>query len=175
MLSLRPMIEEDLPAVAAWLGLPHVARWWTPDTTAEEEIAKYRRRVSPQERPATIMLMVTWDGAGIGWCQWYRWADYPAEAVAMEARDGELGIDYAIGDPARVGRGAGAALVAALVTEARRHCPGAGILAAAAAANAASRRVLEKNGFALVAVRPVATEPSDAPMALYRLPPSPRP
>jgi len=175
VLSLRPMTEKDLPTVAAWLGLPHVARWWTPDTTAEEEIARYRRRVSPQERPATIMLMVIWDGTGIGWCQWYRWADYPADAVAMEALDGELGIDYAIGDPARVGRGVGTALVAALVTEARRHCPGAGILAAAAAANAASRRVLEKNGFALVAVRPVATEPSDAPMALYRLPPSPRP
>jgi len=168
------MTEEDLPAVAAWLGLPHVARWWTPDTTAEEEIARYRRRVSPQERPATIMLMVTWDGTGIGWCQWYRWADYPADAVAMGALDGELGIDYAIGDPARVGRGVGTALVAALVTEARRHRPGAGILAAAAAANAASRRVLEKNGFALVAVRPVATEPSDAPMAIYRLPSSPR-
>ena len=33
----------------------------------------------------------------------------------------------------------------------------------------ASRRVLEKNGFHLVAVRPVATEASDAPMAIYRL------
>jgi hypothetical protein len=33
----------------------------------------------------------------------------------------------------------------------------------------ASRRVLEKNGFELVAVRPVATEPTDASMAIYRL------
>jgi aminoglycoside 6'-N-acetyltransferase len=175
MLGLRPMTGEDLPAVAAWLVLPHVARWWTPDTTAGEEIAKYRRRVSPQERPATIMLMVTWDGAGIGWCQWYRWADYPAEAVALDARAGELGIDYAIGDPAWVGRGTGTTLVAALVAEARRHHPGAAILVAAAAANAASRRVLEKNGFELVAVRTVATEPSDAPMAIYRRPASPPP
>jgi aminoglycoside 6'-N-acetyltransferase len=175
MLGLRPMTEEDLPVVATWLGLPHVARWWTPDTTAEEEIAKYRRRVGPQEHAATIMLMVTWDGRGIGWCQWYRWADYPAEAAAVDARAGEVGIDYAIGDPAWVGRGAGTTLVAALVTEARRHRPGAGVLVAAAADNAASRQVLEKNGFALVSVRPVATEPSDAPMAIYRLPPSPRP
>jgi len=175
MLSLRPMTGDDLPAVEAWLGLPHVARWWTPGTTAAEEIAKYRRRVGPQERPATIMLMVTWDGTGIGWCQWYRWADYPAEAAAMDARAGELGIDYAIGDPAWIGRGAGTTLVTALVTEGRRHFPGAGILAAPAAANAASRRVLEKNGFHLVAVRPVATEPGDAPMAIYRLPASPRP
>jgi GNAT acetyltransferase-like protein len=43
MLSLRSMTENDLPAVQAWLRLPHVARWWTPQTTAEQEIAKYRR------------------------------------------------------------------------------------------------------------------------------------
>jgi RimJ/RimL family protein N-acetyltransferase len=60
-------------------------------------------------------------------------------------------------------------MVAALVAEARRHHPSAGVVAAAAAANAASRRVLEKNGFELVAVRPVATEPSDIPMAIYQL------
>jgi hypothetical protein len=30
-------------------------------------------------------------------------------------------------------------------------------------------RVLERNGFELVAVRPVESEPNDNPMALYRL------
>jgi hypothetical protein len=29
--------------------------------------------------------------------------------------------------------------------------------------------VLEKNGFELAAIRPVATEPTDAPLAIYRL------
>jgi hypothetical protein len=95
------MTEVDLPAVEAWLRLPHVARWWTPDTTAEAEIAKYRERVRQNSKPATHMLMVTLDSTPIGWCQWYRWADYPADAEAMGARDGEIGIDYAIGDPAR--------------------------------------------------------------------------
>lgn len=102
--------------------------------------------------------------------QWYRWANYPAEAAGMGARDSEIGIDYAIGNPAWTGRGVGTLLVAALVAEARRRHPGVGILTSADAANTASRRVLEKNGFHLVAVRPVATEPSDAPMAIYRLP-----
>jgi Sulfotransferase domain len=45
VLSLRPMTEDDLPAVATWMRLPHVARWWLPGTTAEQEIARYRRRV----------------------------------------------------------------------------------------------------------------------------------
>jgi aminoglycoside 6'-N-acetyltransferase len=113
--------------------------------------------------------MVTLDSTSVGWCQWYRWADYPADAEAMGARDGEIGIDYAIGDPAHVGRGIGTTLIATLTTEIRRRHPGAGILADPDAANSASRRVLEKNGFHLVAVRPVATEASDAPMAIYRL------
>jgi aminoglycoside 6'-N-acetyltransferase len=165
------MTEDDLPVVRAWLGLPHVARWWTPDTTPEQETAKYQRRITETSARPTIMLTVTWDGAPIGWCQWYRWADYAAEAAAMGARAGEAGIDYAIGDPAWIGRGTGTVLIAALVAEIRRRHPGAGVLTAPDAANIASRRVLEKNAFELVTVGPVTTEPTDAPMAIYRLAP----
>jgi hypothetical protein len=39
------------------------------------------------------------------------------------------------------------------------------------AANLASRRVLEKNGFRLVDKRPLASERTGAVMAIYRLPP----
>ena len=46
---------------------------------------------------------------------------------------------------------------------------GTGILPALDAASAASRLVLEKNGFELVAVRPGASEHANAPMAIYRL------
>jgi aminoglycoside 6'-N-acetyltransferase len=166
------MTEADLPAVEAWLRLPHVARWWTPGTTPETETAKYRERIRQASRAAAHMLTVTLDGTPAGWCQWYRWADHPADAGAIGARDGETGIDYAIGDPAQTGKGAGTALIAALTAEIRRPHPGAGILADPDAANAASRRVLEKNGFRLVAVKPVATEATDAPMAIYRLPPA---
>lgn len=169
MLAVRPMTAGDLPVVEAWLGLPHVARWWTPDTTARQETTAYRRRISDPD-PATVMLTVTLGGAPIGWCQWYRWADYRAEAAAIGARDGEIGIDYAIGDPARIGHGT--VMMAVLVAEIRHVQPGAGILTAPEAANIASRRVLEKNGFHLAAVRPIAAEPHDRPMAIYRLPPA---
>jgi len=60
-------------------------------------------------------------------------------------------------------------MVAALVAEVRRQHRGAGVLVDPDAANRASRRVLERNGFDLVAVRPVACEPTDNPMAIYRL------
>jgi aminoglycoside 6'-N-acetyltransferase len=168
---VRPMTGGDLPAVEGWLSLPHVARWWTPETTPAQEAAKYRYRISDPAR-ATTMLIVTLAGEPAGWCQWYRWADYPAEAAAIGAREGEAGIDYAIGEPAQTGHGTGTVMIGVLVAEVRRHLPGTGILATPEAANAASRRVLEKNGFRLVAVRPIATEPHDRPMAIYRLPPA---
>jgi aminoglycoside 6'-N-acetyltransferase len=169
VITLREMAESDLPALEAWLAQPHVARWWTPDTTLEAELTQYRERVTGGGDAATIMLTVLRNGMPIGWCQWYRWADYPDEAIAMTAFDHEVGIDYAIGDPSSVNRGVGTELIAALITEVRRANPGCGLLVAPDAANAASRRVLEKNGFELVAVRPVETEPSDRPMAIYRL------
>lgn len=168
-LSLRPMTKHDLAVIRAWLDLPHVARWWTPDTTADAEVADYAQRLTGEGDSHTVMLTVSEGTRPVGWCQWYWWQDYPDEATAMDARAGEAGIDYAIGDPARIGRGVGTGLIAALVSEVRRHRAGAGVLTGPDAANIASRRVLEKNGFCLVAVRRVVTEPTDRPMAIYRL------
>lgn len=65
MLSLHPMTENDLPAVRTWLRLPHVARWWTPDTTAEAEIAKYRQRIHGVSAGPTIMLTVSLNRPGV--------------------------------------------------------------------------------------------------------------
>lgn len=167
MIGLRPMTLDDLGQVEAWMAEPHVAPWWTPDTTSQAMVEKYRRRVSGEDT-ATSMLMVSADGESIGWCQWYRWDSYPEEARAMGALPGEVGIDYAIGEPGAVGKGLGVQMIAALVQEVHRHHPGAGVLVDPQAANQPSRRVLEANGFTLVAVRQVAGE-GPAPRAVYRL------
>jgi aminoglycoside 6'-N-acetyltransferase len=169
VLSLRPMTEPDLLLVAGWLRQPHVIRWWG-DTTVEVQAAKYRDRIRLGSGSATHMLTVLNDGTPAGWCQWYRWSDFPDDAAGLKAGPGEVGLDYAIGDPASTGPGAGTELIAALVAEVRRHHPAAGFLVDPDADNAASRRVLEKNGFLLAEVRPVATEPAGRPMAIYRLP-----
>lgn len=165
--TIRPMTPADLPAVDGWLRQPHVARWWTPETTAETEIDKFQRCIEADG--ATKLCVVELEGQAIGWCQWYRWDAYPEEAEASGACPGEVGADYAIGDPANVGRGVGTAVIAAVVDYIRRLHPGAGLLIAPEAVNVPSRRVLEKNGFRLVEVRPIATEPHSRPMAVYRL------
>lgn len=169
LVTIRPMTIEDLPCVEQWLREPHVARWWTLETTAVLEIRELRARVEGAPHAATSMRTVQMDGKPIGWCQWYRWGDYPKEAAAMGAADGEVGADYAIGDPRCIGRGVGTAMIGALVADIRRQHPDAGVVIAPEAQNAASRRVLEKNAFQLVAIRPIATEPHDRPMAIYRL------
>jgi RimJ/RimL family protein N-acetyltransferase len=113
--------------------------------------------------------MVEYGGRDVGWCQWYRWADYPDDAPAYGATEPDLGIDYGIGDVALIGRGLGTALIAELLASVRSVQPGAPILVAVSTRNPASRRVLEKNGFNLKEVRLIAAEPGNEPTALYRL------
>jgi aminoglycoside 6'-N-acetyltransferase len=170
MIELRPMTAADLPLVAGWLREPHVARWWLSDQTAEHQLQEYADRVAGRGDTGTTVLIVVQRGHGpVGWCQWYRWADAPHEARELGTLPGECGIDYAIGDPAAIGRGLGTELIAALADEVREHHPGGGIVVEPEAANTASRCVLERNGFELVDVRPLAFEPNDRPMAIYRL------
>jgi aminoglycoside 6'-N-acetyltransferase len=166
-MQLRTMATTDLELVAAWLGEPHVARWYLVGSTVQRELEDLRLCIAGVE--PTEPLMVVDRGRPIGWCQWYLCDSYPEHAAAVGALPGEVGIDYAIGDPNCIGVGLGTVLVSALVAHARSHHPRAGVITDPEAANVASRRVLEKNGFHLVEVRPVMSEPTTDPMAIYRL------
>jgi GNAT superfamily N-acetyltransferase len=128
----------------------------------------FKLRVEGIDR-GTNMLMCSEDGEDVGWCQWYLWEDYQEESLARNARDGEVGIDFAIGRPTNTGRGLGTRLVATLVEHVRCIHPGAGILADPEEANEPSRRVLKKNGFSLIEVRGIVTEVESPRRALYRL------
>jgi aminoglycoside 6'-N-acetyltransferase len=160
--ALRPMTAADLGLVEGWLARPHVARWWTEDP--QQELAGYRRCISGEE--PTYALIVLVDDRAAGWCQWYRWSDYP-EAAQYGASDNDIGIDYAIGEPGLIGHGVGTAMIAAVLAVIRERRPDAGVLVAVDQANAPSRRVLEKNGFEFLGLRAIDAEPEDL-SALYR-------
>jgi RimJ/RimL family protein N-acetyltransferase len=169
MVTLRPMRVNDLALVERWLGEPHVAHWYLAGSSLEAELEDMRLSVAAGS--GTHMLVVLHDGQPVGWCQWYLCSVDPEWAADMGAEPDDVGVDYAIGEPGRVGAGVGTELIAALVRLVRGARPGCGIVADPDEQNAASRRVLEKNGFELVAVKAMASEPTDDPMAVYRLAP----
>jgi aminoglycoside 6'-N-acetyltransferase len=166
-LTFRSMGEADLEQVRIWLGLPHVVTWYLAGSTLEQELDELRQCIA-NEQP-TYALMVLERGKPIGWCQWYVCADYPDHAAGVGAEPGDIGVDFAIGDPARVGKGVGTSLIASLVAYVSERHPGAGFVADPEATNRASRRVLEKNGLELVREGTIASEPTAATMAIYRL------
>jgi aminoglycoside 6'-N-acetyltransferase len=166
-MRLRRMSAADLELVGVWLGEPHVARWWLAGSTVGRELEELRRCIAGDEPTETLMVLQR--ERPIGWCQWYRCDSYPEYAADVGASPGDLGIDYAIGDPNCIGVGLGTALVSTLVEHARQDHFRSGVIADPEASNVASRRVLEKNGFELLGVRPVMSEPTNDPMAIYRL------
>jgi aminoglycoside 6'-N-acetyltransferase len=161
---------DDLDLVSAWLTEPHMARWYLAGSTVEQEVAELRDAVTGGE--PTHVLVVLERNRPVGWCQWFFCHEYPDHAAGVGAYPGDIGIDYAIGDPASTGRGVGTAMIVALVAHIRRLHPTAGVITDPEASNLASRRVLEKNHFRLLGERPVASESTPAPMAIYRLPPA---
>jgi aminoglycoside 6'-N-acetyltransferase len=167
---LRAMREDDLELVRAWLSEPHVARWYLAGSSIEHQVEELRQCVAGEQ--PTRALVVLERGRPIGWCQWYLCRDYPDHAAGIAAGPDDVGLDYAIGDPARTGQGVGTALIATLVAHIRREHPMAPLVADPEAANVASRRALEKNGFELQWEGPVGSEPTDEVMAIYRLPAS---
>lgn len=168
-LTLRAMSDGDLPLVSRWLAEPHVGRWYVAGSSVDAELDDVRHSVLG-EQPVEVLLVLERDRP-IGWCQWYLCDDDPDWAAEVEAAVGDVAIDYAIGEPDALGRGLGTALVATLVAYVRRRHPAAGVIADPEAANAASRRVLEKNGFSLVAERVLPSESTQDVMAVYRLAP----
>jgi aminoglycoside 6'-N-acetyltransferase len=167
MMSLRAMSADDLDLVEHWLTTPHVARWFLAGSSLEEEIRDVRDSVSGCQ-PVHVLVAVH-GGTAIGWCQWYLCDVDPGWAADVGAGPGDVGIDYAIGDPAHVGHGLGTLLVGALVRLVRAEHPGCAVLSDPDERNTASRRVLERNGFELVAVRSLPSEPTADPVAIYRL------
>jgi RimJ/RimL family protein N-acetyltransferase len=161
------MQPSDLALVTGWLSAPHVARWYLAGSSVEKEVEDLRRSVAGEQ--AVHALIVAEREVPVGWCQWYLCGDDPEWSAEIGAGPADVGIDYAIGDPSRVGRGVGTTLIAELVGLVRAHQPRGAVMADPDERNVASRRVLEKNGFELLAVRSIASEPTDDPMAIYRL------
>jgi RimJ/RimL family protein N-acetyltransferase len=157
--ELHPLREGDLEMVDSWLDAPHVRRWWRRDTAAQ-----YRPVLSGED--PTVVMIAWHDKRPVGLGQWYAW-DRESARELYGIPPGVLGIDYLIGHAHDCERGLGTALVAELVAA----TPAVPLWVTPEEANVPSCRVLEANGFELMAVKQCAIpqEPEAGPTALYRL------
>lgn len=167
-IGLRPFGREDLPLLASWLENEHVARWWRREDTSLAALEAYYGQAIDGTDP-TVLYLVLADAVPVGFVETYRHADHP-DWDRTVGIPGVAGIDYLIGEAERCGKGLGTAVIAALCERVFALFPDVdGIVSAPQAANIASRRVLEKNGFRLLGVRELdSDDPSDeGPSAVY--------
>jgi len=147
LVTLRSMLPGDLPALQAWLAEDHMQRWFAADGEPTRQRVTDYYLPAIEGRDPTRMWVVECNGRSIGFCQDYVIREHPDYAVLAPDPDA-VGLDYAIGIPAFVGRGIGVRLLWALLRSARARYPEATtFFAAPDHRNAASLRVLEKVGF----------------------------
>jgi aminoglycoside 6'-N-acetyltransferase len=160
-LTFRRMTETDLPLVAAWLQETHVGPWWVPG-----DIGDITRAVHGDE-PVDAWLLVL-DGRDVGYFQVYDIGydnEYREACATVGVEPGTAGMDYLLGEPALIGRGIGTEAIGRFVDDVVFGLgPYPAVTAGPDPKNAASIRVLEKNGF----VSAGEIETSDGPEHLMR-------
>ena len=149
--SVRPMTPGDFPDVSRWVNEPHVARWWTLfNPSGHRSVEQVEAHYSDALRGEDPTRMWIWEvnGRSVGFSQDYRISDHPDYAL-LSSRPDAVGFDYALGEPAFVGRGLGTGLLWVFLRDIVWPAyPDVGeFFAAPDHRNAASLRLLAKLGF----------------------------
>ena len=112
------LTEADLPLIGRWLLEPHVSRWWADpprETYPDDELDKYRRRITGDDSDPTEILFIRHRDRPIGFIQCYRIDDYDDYGKALALDVTAAGIDLFIGEPDEVGKGHGPKLIRAFL------------------------------------------------------------
>ncbi len=109
--SFRPLKPDDMPLMHRWLHTPHVAEWWADEQeqTVEALEAKYLPRILGED--PTDCYVIFEEDREIGFIQCYVIDDHPEYALAVDVPERTAGIDLFIGEPDRVHRGRGPAIL----------------------------------------------------------------
>jgi aminoglycoside 6'-N-acetyltransferase len=109
-IAFRPLAETDLDELHAWLNRPHLARFFQkrPISRAEVE-AKFGPIVRREDTTHSHLAFEA--GAPLGYIQCYRITDNPDWAALIQANEG-IGVDLAIIEPTKPGRGFGRVMLA---------------------------------------------------------------
>lgn len=151
MLDLRPLNDEDVPLVEAWLHKGHVKKWYEiphMGITIDDWMAEIGER-SGKFSWLTYRI-ATWQGYPIGLCQYYRCMDSGDEDFGALPLIGSYGIDYLIGEEAYLGKGLGKGIIALLVNRIFALPDAQRVTADIDPHNLASQNALLSCGFTLV-------------------------
>lgn len=149
-ICFRSLEPDDLGLLAAWLGEPHVHRWWYQDPANVDEDFGPTQRAERGEPGEDLIVLL--DGRPIGLVQRSLIAAFaedlePLERL-VEVPDGAYSVDYLIGDIDLTGAGLGPRIISAVVDDLWGRQPEATcVIVPVAAANRASWRALEHAGF----------------------------
>jgi AacA4 family aminoglycoside N(6')-acetyltransferase len=114
--TLRLMVDDDIPMLHDWLNRPHIVEWWGGEAerpSLEEARAKYLPRILAAERVIPYIAMV--ESTPIGYAQSYVALGSGGGWWTEETDPGVRGIDQSLADPELLGKGWGTKLVSALV------------------------------------------------------------
>ncbi len=117
-LLLRRMNSADYGTMARWLSDPRVLTWFggrDRPMSIMDIRAKYEPRLTG--KVPTTCLIAESDGAPVGYIQFYRWKDYPADAAVLKVStlDNPYGLDIFIGLPELWGTGLGGRMLRLLL------------------------------------------------------------
>lgn len=112
--TLREMVPYDLGFLRRWLAAEHVRRWFPHEDVSLETVrARYLPRLTGED--PTRMWVVEANGRSVGFVQDYRVGDHPSYALVTSDHTA-VGVDFALGEPAWVGRGLGKRMLWAWLT-----------------------------------------------------------
>jgi RimJ/RimL family protein N-acetyltransferase len=110
--DFRPLVHDDLRLMRTWLERPHVREWWGDP---EEELGFIRDMIEGRDTTRPFIFSVDGEPAGyiqywfIGHHQNAQWiADHPWLA---ELPSDAVGVDLSIGEPDKLSRGIGSAVL----------------------------------------------------------------
>ena len=103
----RPLTAADLPLIRRWLALPHVREWWG------DPHEQYALVSGDLDEPAMDQYIFSTAGDSLGYLQCYDLTGWNTGFGPQPP--GTRGIDLFIGEPNRIGRGHGSALIRGFV------------------------------------------------------------
>jgi RimJ/RimL family protein N-acetyltransferase len=151
-ITFRPLQEDDISRLHAWLNNPLVAQWYglgvenIPFPTIEQIEANYLPRIRG-DKPTYCYIMLMGDQP-FGYIQTYRMGSYPDYADVIGMDHDAWGIDIFIGEDGFRDRGLGAAALRLFVERLVLSRPG--VTMAVIAPNPENTRAIrsyEKAGF----------------------------